>query len=301
MTLLEFTVKFGSEKACRAHFKKVRDGEGVVCKGCNETEHYWLSAKQMYQCRNCGFRTSLRSGTIMESSKLPFQYWFFASYLMANTKKDISAYQMQRELGHKRYEPIWAMMHKIRKAMGQRDSKYLLNNEVEVDEGFFETLVPEDQKDEVRKRGRGSQKQTMAMVFAESKISEKKTKHRPGRSCGYFKMIVCPDFTAETASDAIDKAVDRAARKITDGYSTYKALEKTTNLITQVTPSQQAHIKLPWVHIAIGNVKRILNGIFHHIKPEYLQGYLDEFCYKLNRRYMKTNVFHRCLVAMTLT
>ncbi|MFT6808778.1 MAG: hypothetical protein ACJA01_002009, partial [Saprospiraceae bacterium] len=28
---------------------------------------------------------------------------------------------MQRQIGHKRYEPIWFMMHKIRAAMGQRD------------------------------------------------------------------------------------------------------------------------------------------------------------------------------------
>lgn len=112
----------------------------------------------------------------MEASKLPFQYWFIALYLMTGTKKDISAHQMQRELGHKRYEPIWAMMHKIRKAMGNRDSRYLLAGQVEIDEGFFETLVSDEQKDEPRKRGRGSQKQTIVMVFAESEEVEKRRK-----------------------------------------------------------------------------------------------------------------------------
>lgn len=42
---------------------------------------------------------------------------------------------------------------------------------------------------------------------------------------------------------------------------------------------------LQWVHIAISNAKGQLLNTFHDIKPEYLQRYLDEFCYKFNRRY----------------
>src|SRR5690554_6732586 len=153
MELFEFAERFGTEKSCRQKFKEIRDKQGVTCKKCGGMRHYWLESKGMYQCKKCRFRTSLRSGTAMESSKLPFQYWFAAMYLMTNSKKDISAYQIQRELGHKRYEPIWAMMHKIRKSMGKRDTRYLLTGEVEVDEGFFETLVPESQKSEERKKG----------------------------------------------------------------------------------------------------------------------------------------------------
>lgn len=94
-------------------------------------------------------------------------------YLMSSTRQSVSAYHLQQQLGQM-YEPVWAMMHKIRCAMGNRDNKYLLKDSVEVDEGFFETVVPDAQKDEPRKRGRGSQKQTMVMVFAESKPEEKR-------------------------------------------------------------------------------------------------------------------------------
>ena len=45
---------------------------------------------------------------------------------------------MQRLLGHKHYEPIWAMMQKIRITMGNRNEKYQLNGFIEMDEGFFE-------------------------------------------------------------------------------------------------------------------------------------------------------------------
>ena len=85
---------------------------------------------------------SLKSGTVMENSKLSFQYWFIAMHLLTATKKTISALEIQRQIGHKFYEPIWAMMHKIRRIMNKRDQKYKLDENVELDEGFTQQLTP---------------------------------------------------------------------------------------------------------------------------------------------------------------
>jgi len=41
---------------------------------------------------------------------------------------------------------------------------------------------------------------------------------------------------------------------------------------------------LPWSHIVLANFKRWLLDIFHGVSPAHLQAYLDEFCYRLNRR-----------------
>ena len=57
---------------------------------------------------------------------------------MSLTKKGFSALELQRLLGHKRYEPIWLMMPKIGISMGHRDDKYILDGYIEMDEGFFE-------------------------------------------------------------------------------------------------------------------------------------------------------------------
>lgn len=298
MDIIEFISSYGVEENCRKKFKEVRDCQGVTCKSCKHTEHYWLKSKEMYQCKNCRFRTSLRSGTIMESSKLPFHYWFVTIYLMSCVKKGSSARNIQGQLGHKRYEPVWAMMHKIRSAMGHRDNEYLLQTEVEIDEGFFETIVEEDKKNEPRKRGRGSQKQTMAMVLAQTEDGDPTDQRKSSKRCKFFKMVVCPDFKSATAKKTILENVEKNARMITDGYSTYKKLKaEFENMETEKTPSNQAHIKLPWVHTAIGNAKKILQGIHQHVKPEYLQNYLDEFCYKLNRRYFGNDIFERVLIA----
>lgn len=115
-------------------------------------------------------------------------------------------------------------------------------------------------------------------------------------------MVVSTKFGADTAKGIIQKNIVKNTTMITDVYKTYKALEKEfENLITEKIPSKKTHIKLPWVHIAIGNTKRVLNGIFHRINPEFLQNYLDEFCYKLNRRYSGDNIFERVLIACALT
>ena len=76
----------------------------------------------------------------MHNSKLSFQYWFMAMVFITSTKKTFSTKEVQRQLGHNRYQPIWEMMHKLRSVMGLRDERYSLKHEVELDEGFFETV-----------------------------------------------------------------------------------------------------------------------------------------------------------------
>jgi len=139
MKIHEFTQKFPNENSCRMHFKVVREQEGIVCKKCSCTKHYWLQSKWQWQCSDCRFRTTLRSGTIMESAKLSFYKWYLCMAWMSSTKKGISAMEMQRQLGHKRYRTIWVLMHKIRAGMGNRDDKYTLDGSIELDEGYFES------------------------------------------------------------------------------------------------------------------------------------------------------------------
>src|SRR5680860_1641734 len=78
MDIFSFGVHFTDEKSCRLHYKEQRDREGVVCHRCQGTDHYWLRNKWSYQCKGCKARISLRSGTIMESSKLSFMTWYLS-------------------------------------------------------------------------------------------------------------------------------------------------------------------------------------------------------------------------------
>jgi len=172
MRLLEFNEHYPDEASCKAEFKKYREQEGVRCKKCGSTSHYWKKKREQWECKKCTHRTTLKSGTVMQNSKLPFQYWFIAMHLITSTKKSFSSKEIQRQIGHKRYEPIWAMVHKLRMVMGLRDDEYTLSDEVELDEGFFETVSITRDKSEPLKRGRGSQRQTTVLVSVESKLAE---------------------------------------------------------------------------------------------------------------------------------
>ena len=103
---------------------------------------------------DCKHEMTLRSGTVMQGSNLPIRDWFAAMYLLTATKRAISTKEIQRQLGRKRYQPVWEMAHKLRDVMGKRDARYNLHGDVEIDEGFFSTETPEGQKDCPLKRGR---------------------------------------------------------------------------------------------------------------------------------------------------
>ena len=69
---------------------------GIVCKKCKHSEHYFRKTDLKFQCKKCGSRVSLRSGTVMENTNLPFQYWMICIELMTLSKKSFSALEMQR-------------------------------------------------------------------------------------------------------------------------------------------------------------------------------------------------------------
>jgi hypothetical protein len=299
MNLLNFIKEFPDEESCKLKFKEIRDKQGIVCPHCGGKDHYWKSDKWQYECKKCHFRTTLRSGTIMHGSKLPFRYWFVAMHLLTSTKKSFSAQEIQRQLGHKRYQPIWTMMHKLRDAMGNRDGQYTLSGAIELDEGFFSTEISEENKNKPLKRGRGSQKKSKVLVMAESKeVEGKTTKKGKPRKVGFLKMQIIGDLKAGTITPIVEQFVSKDAELLTDDSTSYVDLkDKVAKHRPKVIPKELIGEKLPWVHVTISNAKRILLNTYHDIKPEYLQSYLNEFCYKFNRRYYGEALFERLLIA----
>lgn len=299
MNLLNFIAQYPDEASCKAKWKEYRERHGVVCPKCGSTEHYWKSDKENFECKRCKYRQSLRSNTVMHGSQLPFRFWFIAIHLLTSTKKTFSALELKRQLGHSTYNPIWAMLHKLRLAMGKRDAEYDLKEIIELDEGFFSTEMEEEEKSKPLKRGRGSQKKTKVLVMAESiPLEGETTKRGKPRKVGHIKMLVIDDLKASTIDSNVSEHVDKEALIDSDNSTSY------TNLKTLVKGHRPKVIKkedvgkvLPWVHIAISNAKRMFLNTFHDIQPEYLQSYLNEFCYMFNRRYFGEKKFDRLLIA----
>ncbi|MCH7411849.1 IS1595 family transposase, partial [Belliella sp. DSM 111904] len=126
--ILKFNERFPDEKSCIEFFKYKRLKEGVVFKKCKGLDHYWLHAKNMFQCKSCSFRTSLKSGTVMENSNLTLKEWLTAITFFTATKQGFSALELQRQMGFSRYQTVFNLCHKIRTLMGKRDAEYKLED-----------------------------------------------------------------------------------------------------------------------------------------------------------------------------
>jgi DNA-directed RNA polymerase subunit RPC12/RpoP len=296
MKLFEFDKYFPNEDSCKSKFKEIRDLQGVVCPKCGCKRHYWKSSKEMYQCAKCGHRQSLRANTILHGSKLPFRYWFIAMHLLTATKHSFSASELQRQLGHKRYQPIWELLHKLRSVMGKRDDKYTLCGHIELDEGFFSTEIAIEEKNNKLKAGAGSQKQTKVVVMAETQESLLQKKGQKPTKVNHIKMIVVEDLKADTISTVASNCIEKESKIITDASKSHTNFKKIfSEHQSQVISPEDIGKVLPWVHIAISNSKSLLRDTYHGIKSEFLQEYLNEFCYKFNRRYFGEDMFDRLL------
>lgn len=308
MKLIDFIKHYPKESSCKAEFKLYREKNGVICKGCESKDQYWwLSSKEMYECKKCGKRMSLKSGTVMENSKLSFTTWFIAFHLMTSTKKTISALELQRQIGHKYYEPIWAMMHKIRLVMGKRDDLYNLTNEVEADESYYSTRYLQEENEftnikEELKRGKGSQRKTAVLVMASQ---ERKTRSKPMKNKGmtysmpkYLKMKVVEDGTSKEIKSSAEASIDKKSKIKSDKAKAYpKAFENFKKLDMFDMSNFESGKILPWSSKAITNSKNLLKAMHHGVESKYLQNYLNEFCFKYNRRYFGEKVFNRLLVS----
>ncbi len=299
MKLLEFYKNYPDETSCKQAFKKYREQEGVTCRKCGGKEHYWKKNREQWECKKCSHRTTLKSGTVMHGSKLPFLYWFIAMHLITSTKKTFSAKEIQRQIEHKRYEPIWAMVHKLRMVMGLRDGKYMLEDEVELDEGFFETVSITRDKNKPLKRGRGSEKQTTVLIGVESKPVEDiriAEKYSTKKKVKFIKMKVIDSLKKDDMTKSVLDIIEEDTKIVSDASNSYNGLNTYYDHVAQVVPKKKINEILPWAHKAISNAKRLFLDVHHRIDDDFLQSYLDEFCFKFNRRYFD-DIFDRLLVA----
>jgi len=224
--------------------------------------------------------------------------WYKTIFLLSTTKKGFSSKEIQRQLGLKRYEPVWAMVHKLRKAMGERDDRYILEGMIEMDEGYF-TVEASQQEHKTQKAGRGSKTKSNVMIMAESTVLEDIETGKVERQCRYFKAKVLEDHKADGTDLTFYNTIDNEQTIVfTDKSTSYVNIADYVEMhISEKSDEQTTKETLKWVQITISNAKRNFVGTYHKIKRKYLQLYLNEFVYKLNRRYFGERIFDRLVIA----
>ena len=286
MDMLEFIEKYGTEEQCRRHLFNSRWPNGFVCPKCGHTEAFDIKSRSLYQCKACNHQASVTAGTIMDGTRTPLRKWFLAFYYMSEDKRGISALALKAKLGIA-YQTAWSMCHKIRHAMGERDEGYKLDGIVELDEAFFGSPA------EGGKRGRGTDKTAVFVSVSLTKDGKPEFARMKVVESGDGESV-----NGETARKFVGAAVAKGSEIRTDGLNIYNALAKDGYTLTQkdYDPKNQPE-HLHWTHIIISNAKALIRGTFHGLDSIHLQRYLNEFCYRFNRRWLKSGIFPRLVKA----
>lgn len=280
ISLLQWQKRFGTEKACADAIAKYRWPDGFICPKCSHNAAWYISSRKVYQCSKCRHQTSITAGTLFHSTNLPLVKWFWAIYLMASDKGGISATRLSKQIGVT-WRTARKMLKKLRMAMAHRDSLYRLFEElIEMDDTYIGGKKP-------GKRGRGAGGKKPVLVAIE----------RRGKKSGFIAMQAVDTISGETVKTFLKRHLQKGRHVRTDAFPALNVIKDDHIHEKKVTPPGEASSWLPKVHIVIGNLKKFLNGTYHGVSPQYLQEYLDEFCYRFNRRYWEFELPFRLLNA----
>jgi transposase-like protein len=250
---------------------------GFICPSCGNDHNYKIASRHLYECTQCKKQTSVTAGTLFHGSKITLIQWFWSIYFLGSDKGSISALRLSK-LIEVNWRTARLILKKLRRAMGHRDSLYQLSGTIELDDA----LVGGRQKG---KRGRGAAGKKNVLIACESK--EKKA--------GFIAMEVVNSICHFSVNKFVKKHLKSGQKVRSDALPALNIIDQTQNYEARVTPSYLVDEWLPWVHIAIGNLKTFLLGTFHGVSGKYLQEYLDEFCYRFNRRFIEKQLPNRLL------
>ena len=281
-SLPEFERRFPDEAACAEWLLERRWEHGFACPGCGHGDYWRLGRKVLtLQCKACRRETSVTAGTVMHRSHLPLKVWFTAAWLVATHRNGMSARQLWLQLGLGSYKSAWLLLRKLRAAM-VAPGRSPLDGLVEVDE----TSLPFRTKDDPAEPGPGRSHDGKLLIAGAVEIR--------GGGPGRTRLAVIGDYSAASLGAFVAGNVADGSTVVSDGWSGYKKL-KDVKHDPKIIGDTPAHAVLPWVHRVFANAKRWAMGVYHGLRAEHLQAYLDEFVFRFNRRRTPQAAFARLL------
>lgn len=278
--------RFRDEDAARAYVEGLRWPNGPVCPHCQESARRYATKRPgRYRCGNpeCRKDFSVTTRTVMESSHIKLTVWLMAFYLMASSKKGVSALQLQRQLGIT-YKAAWFLAHRVREAMktGGMDAVPFGQGGqvVEMDETYQGRIADER---EVRtsgqayghsKRGRGPANKRPVIALVE----------RGGR----VKSFHVPTATKDAVTAIIRENIAREARLHTDESRLYGDARQHVAAHETVKHSAGEYVRgdvyTNSVEGYFSIFKRGMSGVYQHCREKHLHRYLAEFDFRYNTR-----------------
>ena len=222
-----------------------------------------------YHCGDCRKYFSVKTGTVMQSSKIGLQKWVIAIYLMSTNLKGVSSMKLHRDLGVTQ-KTAWFLAQKIRQGWLEGQDGDKMDGIVEVDE----TYIGGKAKNMHRKyrRENPDYKKKQAVVGILERDGDIRAAHVP----------------AGEASNQVREHVAKDAVLITDAARLYKKLgdEYDNHIVINHNVGEyvkgQAHtngIESFWA-----TLKRGYKGTYHKMSAKHLSRYVTEFAGRHNLR-----------------
>lgn len=206
MSIPEFYRRFSTEKACATFIEEQRWGDQVMCPYCGGTHIWRVNDSMGFKCGGCKKHFSIRTGTVMECSRLPLQTWLLAFYMMTTARKGISSVQLPKELGITQ-KSAWFLQQRIRETCNHRQNP--LAGVVEVNEAYFGGKE-HNKHDDKRGGGRGP---VGKQAVVGMKVRD-----------GQVRATPVERTNMATLQSVVDEHVDLAATVYTDEFGGYNTI-----------------------------------------------------------------------------
>lgn len=225
------------------------------------------------ECASCRYQRRVTAGTIFQDTHKPLRLWFQAIWLVTSQKQGASALSLKQNLGLGSYETAWTWLHKLRAAMVRPDRDQL-DGPVEVDEAWIGGL-------EEGLGGRQTNLKSLVAIAVENR----------GRGIGRVRMRRIYAADGANLESFVSDVVVPGAVVHTDAWTGYRGLaargydHRPLNVRALGRGRAGAVELMPRVHLVVSLLKRWLAGTHQgSVRPEHLDYYLDEFCFRFNRR-----------------
>jgi transposase-like protein len=264
INLVNLIERFGDDKKCREGLETLKWPDGVKCPRCESAKVSRLLHYDKFNCDQCHYQFTVTAGSIFHDSHLPLWKWFLAVYLMAESKKGISANQIKRSLKIS-YKTAWYLCHRIREAMNEVHREKL-DGTVEVDETYMGGRF-----DSRRERARYEKQPVIGLLQRDGK----------------FEAKTIPTRGARILVSVVKDRVDKSATVMTDELPAYRGLNKIFKHESVNHHNDEwvrGNVSTNGVENAWSLFKRSIVGSYHHISVQHMDAYIQEFEWRFNGR-----------------
>jgi transposase-like protein len=294
LSLYELLEHFDTEEKAMKHIEAVRWEGSRCCPYCGSMETSEVSHKTMpYRCPSCRKYFSVRTGTLMEESRLPYRKWLTAIYLMGTSLKGVSSTKLANDIGITQ-KSAWFLAHRIRQAWDENARQFF--GQVEIDETYLGGIEKNKHKSKKLKQGRGQVGKKPVIAMKERKSKKVKA------------MVVDSTDQATTARIIIEN-VARGTNIHTDEAGMYQIVKYLGYEHSTVNHKAGEYVRGEASTNSVESfwalLKRGYYGIYHRMSVKHLQKYIDEFANRANVRPLDTidqiNLTLKGLVGKRLT